>query len=283
MAIVLGANQYGKAEVRLLHVSRDGASQDGASQDGASQDGGTHEITDLNVSVALSGDLAAVHLTGDNSAVLPTDAQKNTVFAFARRARRRPDRGFRAAAGPALRGVPGAISPARVTRGASTAGSGSAPSLLPPVGAGGDATARSAMTAAIVGGLRAARPGRAQLDRLGVLGFRPDRYTTLAETTDRILATAVTRGGGTPSASTRTGPGRTPGSGTCCSSVRRDVQPVAAADAVRDGTAGCSAAVPEIAEIRLSLPNKHHFLVDLSPFGLRNPGRCSSPPTGRTG
>jgi urate oxidase len=29
---------------------------------------------------------------------------------------------------------------------------------------------------------------------------------------------------------------------------------------------------PEIAEIRLSAPNKHHFLVDLQPFGLDNPG-----------
>ena len=28
---------------------------------------------------------------------------------------------------------------------------------------------------------------------------------------------------------------------------------------------------PEIAEIRLSMPNKHHFLVDLAPFGLDNP------------
>jgi urate oxidase len=27
---------------------------------------------------------------------------------------------------------------------------------------------------------------------------------------------------------------------------------------------------PELAEVRLSLPNKHHFLVDLSPFGLEN-------------
>ena len=88
MAIVLGANQYGKAEVRLLHVSRDG---------------GTHEITDLNVSVALSGDLAAAHLTGDNSAVLTTDAQKNTVFAFAQEHGVGRDRGFRAAAGQALR------------------------------------------------------------------------------------------------------------------------------------------------------------------------------------
>jgi urate oxidase len=30
--------------------------------------------------------------------------------------------------------------------------------------------------------------------------------------------------------------------------------------------------VPVIAEIRLSLPNKHHYLSDLSPFGLDNPG-----------
>ncbi len=29
---------------------------------------------------------------------------------------------------------------------------------------------------------------------------------------------------------------------------------------------------PEIAEVRFSMPNKHHFLVDLSPFGLENPG-----------
>jgi urate oxidase len=29
--------------------------------------------------------------------------------------------------------------------------------------------------------------------------------------------------------------------------------------------------VPGIAEVRLSLPNKHHFVVDLSPFGLENP------------
>jgi urate oxidase len=27
----------------------------------------------------------------------------------------------------------------------------------------------------------------------------------------------------------------------------------------------------EVAEIKLSAPNKHHFVVDLSPFGLDNP------------
>jgi urate oxidase len=65
----LGINQYGKAETHLVRVYRDGEQ---------------HEIRDLTVSVALSGDLEAVHLQGDNSAVLATDTQKNTVYAFAK-------------------------------------------------------------------------------------------------------------------------------------------------------------------------------------------------------
>jgi urate oxidase len=28
---------------------------------------------------------------------------------------------------------------------------------------------------------------------------------------------------------------------------------------------------PQIGEVRFSLPNKHHFVVDLSPFGMENP------------
>ncbi len=70
MDIVLGANQYGKAETRLVRVDRDGE---------------RHTVRDLNVSVALGGDLESTHLTGDNAAVLPTDSMKNTVYAFARR------------------------------------------------------------------------------------------------------------------------------------------------------------------------------------------------------
>src|SRR3954454_14658646 len=65
----LGINQYGKAETHLVRVYREGD---------------THEIRDLTVSVALSGELEAVHLEGDNSAVLATDTQRNTVYAFAK-------------------------------------------------------------------------------------------------------------------------------------------------------------------------------------------------------
>src|SRR5207245_238328 len=71
MTIGLGDNQYGKAETHLVRVSRAGE---------------THEIKDFVVSIALAGDFEASHLVGDNSHVVPTDTQKNTVFAFAKQA-----------------------------------------------------------------------------------------------------------------------------------------------------------------------------------------------------
>src|SRR5712664_1041149 len=71
MTIVLGDNQYGKAETHLARVTRVGA---------------THDIKDINVSIALAGDFDASHMAGDNSNVVPTDTQKNTVFAFAKEA-----------------------------------------------------------------------------------------------------------------------------------------------------------------------------------------------------
>ncbi len=67
--IVLGANQYGKAEVRLVKITRDSA---------------RHEIEDLNVTSQLRGDFQAAHLEGDNAHVVPTDTQKNTVYGLAR-------------------------------------------------------------------------------------------------------------------------------------------------------------------------------------------------------
>ncbi|GAA2098807.1 urate oxidase [Streptomyces albiaxialis] len=69
MPTILGQNQYGKAENRVVKITRDGD---------------THHIKDLNVSVALSGDLDEVHYSGSNAHVLPTDTTKNTVFAFAK-------------------------------------------------------------------------------------------------------------------------------------------------------------------------------------------------------
>ncbi|CAM5378919.1 Uricase OS=Streptomyces glaucescens OX=1907 GN=SGLAU_26725 PE=3 SV=1 [Streptomyces glaucescens] len=69
MPTILGQNQYGKAENRVVKITRDGA---------------THHIKDLTVSVALSGDMDDVHDSGSNANCLPTDTTKNTVYAFAK-------------------------------------------------------------------------------------------------------------------------------------------------------------------------------------------------------
>src|SRR4029077_15519210 len=72
LTIRLGPNQYGKAETHLVRVTKGGPF------------GSVHEIKDISVSVALSGDFAGSHLTGDNSNIVTTDTQKNTVYAFAK-------------------------------------------------------------------------------------------------------------------------------------------------------------------------------------------------------
>src|SRR5215203_133980 len=69
MGIVLGPNRYGKAESRVVRIVRDSP---------------RHEIRDLNVSTSLRGEFEDAHITGDQSAVLPTDTQKNTAFAYAK-------------------------------------------------------------------------------------------------------------------------------------------------------------------------------------------------------
>ena len=67
--VILAANQYGKAENRVVRVVRDTA---------------RHEVVDLNVTSQLRGDFEAAHTQGDNSHVVATDTQKNTIFAFAK-------------------------------------------------------------------------------------------------------------------------------------------------------------------------------------------------------
>jgi urate oxidase len=100
-------------------------------------------------------------------------------------------------------------------------------------------------------------------------GFPRDRYTTLPETTDRILATAV-------DARWRHLPG-SEGFRDSFTGVREALT----AGFVETYSYSLQQTLyamgervlqtrPEIAEVRLTLPNKHHYLVDLAPFGLTN-------------
>ena len=69
MSIKLGKNTYGKNAVNLSKIIRHP---------------GYHEFRQISVNVVLEGDFETAHTIGDNSKILPTDTQKNTVYALAK-------------------------------------------------------------------------------------------------------------------------------------------------------------------------------------------------------
>ncbi len=254
MALVLGPNRYGKAEVRLVRVFRDTPQ---------------HRLADLTVSVALSGDLAATHVTGDNSGVLPTDTMKNTVYAFAKEHGVGEPEEFALRLARHFVATQGQVHAARV--GVESYGW----ERVGPHSFRRDAsyTRTCAVTATgdgtqVVSGLT----GLVLLNSTAseFHGFPRDRYTTLPETTDRILSTAVDArwrhlGDGTDYGASFGGVRDaliTAFAGTYSFSLQQTLFAM--------GTRVLQAR-PEVAEIRLTLPNKHHYLVDLAPFGLDNP------------
>jgi urate oxidase len=255
MAGILGPNNYGKAEVRLVRVGREPA---------------THTLTDVNVSVALAGDLADTHETGDNSKVLPTDTQKNTVYAFAREhgVGQIEDFGLRLAR-HFVSSQP-SIERARVSI-EEYAWRRLGPHSFARMG---DATRTAVVTcdrssAWVVSGIA----GLVLLNSTDseFHGFIRDEYTTLAETSDRILATAVSatwrHGGSAADWAASFAGARDALVGAFVRSHSLSLQQTLAAmgRAVLDDR-------PEVVEVRLSLPNRHHFPVDLAAFGLENPG-----------
>ena len=252
MAIVLGPNRYGKAETRLVRVTRDGE---------------THSLVDYNVSIALAGDLAATHLTGDNTGVLPTDTMKNTVYAFAREHGVGEPEDF-----GLLLGRHFVDSRPQVSRATVTIEAYGWERLGPhSFRRGGDAV-RTAMVT--VGEATQVVSGVTGLTLLNTTasefsGFVRDRYTTLPETTDRILATAVDARWRYVSAD---------GDWAASFAGARDALVDAFVNTYSYSLQQTLMAMgshvldrrPEIAEVRLALPNRHHYLVDLAPFGLDN-------------
>jgi urate oxidase len=254
MGIVLGANQYGKAETRLVRVDRDGE---------------RHTVRDLNVSVALRGDLEGTHLTGDNAAVLPTDSMKNTVYAFARRygVGQVDEFGLRLArhfvdSRPSIDAARVGIEEYGWTR------------LGPHSFARDGGETRTAVltydghATSTVGGL----------ERLVLLnstdsefwGYVKDAYTTLPETRDRVLATEVAARWrfGTPPSDWADS---YDGAHAALVEAFVDTYSLSLQQTLYQMGRRVLEKRPEIVEVRLSLPNKHHLLVDLAPFGLDNP------------
>jgi len=253
VAIVLGANRYGKAETRLVRVTKDGE---------------THTLADLNVSIALAGDLEATHLTGDNAGVLPTDTMKNTVYAFAK------EHGVGQPEAFGLLLARHFVESQPQVHGARVSIEAFAWERLGPHSFQRTADFTrltvidvSASAVQIVSGIS----GLVMLNSTAseFHGFPVDDYTTLKPTTDRILATAVDARWRHISDESDFADSFA-GVVAALKGAFVDTYSYSLQQTLLSMGKHALESRPEIAEIRLTLPNKHHYLVDLSPFGLEN-------------
>jgi urate oxidase len=259
---VLGGNRYGKSGIRLVTIDR-----------GV----GSHSLTDLTVDVTVEGRFADAYVAGDNSGVLPTDTMRGSVYALAGEGPvGEPEAFGHRLASHFLGTMPGATL-VRVDLVADPwarieTGGGPHPFAFTG-GAGGRRTAsvtRAGTDAWVVAGVT----GLVVLKTAGSAfeGFLRDRFTTLEETGDRILATEV-------AARWRYGGAVADWSKSFETARRALLEAFANHDDSRSlqhtlyvmGEALLEAC-PEVDEVRMVMPNRHHVPVDLAPYGMRNQG-----------
>jgi urate oxidase len=262
MGIVLGPNQYGKAENRVVRIYRDTD---------------RHEIRDLNVSTSLRGDFSAAHLAGDQTRVLPTDTQKQTVYAFAKQVGIGEIEDFALALGRHFVNDVEPVEGCRIEideyawERVSVDGREHDHTWVRK----GQETRNTILTIEGKGGPEHLVSGLKDLVLLKSTGsefhdFLVDEYTTLIPTTDRIMATSLVARW------------RYLGSeldwAALYPSIRQllleqfaIVHSLALQQTLYEMGRAVLEAHDEVAEIKFSAPNKHHFVYDLSPFGLENP------------
>ena len=265
--MVLAWNRYGKSHIRLVKVRRP-----------QPDDGRTpHDVIDLTIDVQLEGRFDAVYVDGDNAGCLATDTMKNTVYAFARTDPLDHPEAFALrlsdhfAAKPDVERVRISMTQHPWQRLTSVgfphphafvqSGTETWTAVIERVGHGAKVTAGVADLVV------------PKTTDSAFSGFPRDEYTTLPETEDRILATSMTAswtyetldGVGYDFSAARARI-RHALLDTFAAHDSRSVQHTLYAMG-RNALAACA----EASDITLTMPNRHHLPVDLTPFGLDNP------------
>jgi urate oxidase len=258
LTFALARNSYGKSEIRLVKVTRDSE---------------RHELCDVTVDVALEGDFAAVHATGDNGGLLATDTMRNTVYALAAQHAVEDLELFGRVlvdhfveAGPS-------VHRARVQL------------VEHPWARLGDhqhafQRAGGGERVAVVAGDGVSARVEAGIEDLVLLrttgsgfeGFLRDRFTTLPETEDRILATAVSARWTYAEGGLDYGAAWRAARDAILATFADHYSPSVQFTLRRMGEAVLRA-VDAIERVHLSLPNRHHLLYDLARFGIENDNR----------
>lgn len=259
--IVLGQNNYGKSNVRLVKVVRDTA---------------RHELRDVTVDVALEGNFESAHVKSDNTGLLATDTMRNTVYALAKDKLTKDVESFGIALVNHFLEVGPLVERARVRLvehpwgRIEVSGRGHDHSFVRGSGE------RIAKVAGDGDGVKV----EAGLDNVLVLkttnsgfeGYLKEQYTILPETDDRILATVV-------AANWSYGNSVELDFDRLWHGVKEQIlatftdhySPSVQNTLYRMGEAVLGK-YPEIEKIHVSLAEKHHLLYDLSRFGTENGG-----------
>jgi urate oxidase len=249
--MTLAWNRYGKARVRLVKVAKRRSQ---------------HDVIDLTIDVQLEGDFAPVY-DGDNALCVATDTMKNTVYAFARRLAIEDVETFLSQLAAHFVEKT-AVTAARLTAAEQPWTRLADHAFVQP--------GREQWTCVVTRDRERTTTVAGVADLIlmktadsAFSGFPRDAYTTLPETDDRIFATSVTASWTYRDGFTNFDVRRAIRAAlvdTFAAHRSRSVQHTlkAMADAALQ-------ACPDVTEITLSLPNRHHLLVDLQPFGLDNP------------
>jgi len=245
----LGPNRWGKSEVRVSKVFRGQVADD---------------FIDLTVRVLLEGDVAAAHIEGDNSSVLPTDTMRNTVYGMAQE---HLTRDLEAFAGVLCEHFleRDDVHTAEVSLAESLWQRGSTHGFV----GGGPERRTARLTRGETESTRAGVEGLVVLKTSGSAfeNFPKDQFTILAEASDRLLATSITAEWTYSSMPSNTSTAWALARTTLVDRFFEDWSASVQHQGYLMGEQVLSA-VPEISEISLRLPNQHHIPFDLTRFDM---------------
>jgi urate oxidase len=265
--IALGENRYGKSCVRVMKLDRAGE---------------RHAVQEWNVEVWLKGDFQSCFEDGDNSQILPTDTMKNSVYYLARLSKAMDIEGFATEVVTYLLENNPQIDEAAATVIASLwgplVGDGRVhDSAFVQAGGARDTvtvTRRRGETERVVSGFRDL--AILKTAKSGFAGYIKDKLTTLKETHDRLLGTLASGEWTYAVAAVDYKAARKRIMGALLDTFAEHDSLSVQQTLYAMGKAALEAE-PSLLEIKLSMPNKHCNLVDLSPFGVDNPNEIFVP------
>jgi urate oxidase len=253
-------NSYGKSDVRLTKVVRKGA---------------RHELFEINANIQLEGDFSAAYLEGDNRKVVATDTIKNTVYVLGKEHAFDSVEQFAVILAQHFLNTYAHVSAARVELTQSAwqriavdgkphdhAFTSGGPQLRYALAT----FKRGASQPTLVGGVRGLLVLKTTASEWR--DFHTDRYRTLKDTSDRIMASKVDADW---TYNTLTGdfPKLANAIDTAILTTFATRHSLGVQQTIQHMGEAALAACPAVDSISFELPNLHRIPFNLEPFGLK--------------